>query len=517
MSDLRDPLEAERLLAVEPEAFHTRRDFLRRTAVTAGLAASLGLVLDPDTLVAEAARRQREVQLPSPRNLPIDTFVVLMMENRSFDHYLGWLPGADGRQAGLQFTDKQGVKQSTHRLQGKYNGCGFLDPDHSWAGGRTELDGGRMDGFLKSGSDTLSIGYYTQDDLPFTPHVAQAFTAFDRFFCSLLSSTYPNREYMHAGQSYGKIDNSLPSGSGFPDSTIFNALSEAGVSNQYYYTDIPVSALWGQPGLSRSSQVQRFYEQAAAGTLPALSFVDPSFNGEDQGTSGDEHPLADVRVGQAFIADIVHAFMESPQWKRGALFIVYDEWGGFFDHVVPPRVPDLRASRDLNQDFGQMGFRIPAVVASPYARRGHVDHSLYGFESILKMIRYRYGLAAADPARPVRQQHRGRLRLRVRARPHPAGPAPAAGDHRLALRRRDARSTPAVPGSTTGACSAHRRPVDARRGPAMSARGANGPRSCAPSPTISPPWSAPAISSGSASTTSPPLRRRCTATPPSSG
>jgi phospholipase C len=86
MGDLRDPLEAERLRTLAPDAFHTRRDFLRRTAVTAGLAASMGLVLDPDTLVAEAARRQRQVQLPSPRNLPIDTFVVLMMENRSFDH-----------------------------------------------------------------------------------------------------------------------------------------------------------------------------------------------------------------------------------------------------------------------------------------------------------------------------------------------------------------------------------------------------------------------------------------------
>jgi phospholipase C len=104
-----------------------------------------------------------------------------------------------------------------------------------------------------------------------------------------------------------------------------------------------------------------------------------------------------VRVGQAFIADVVHAFIESPQWKRGALFIVYDEWGGFFDHVVPPRVPDLRTSSNLSRDFGQMGFRIPAVVVSPYARRGYVDHSIYGFESILKMIRYRYGIPPLTP------------------------------------------------------------------------------------------------------------------------
>ena len=93
------------------------------------------------------------------------------------------------------------------------------------------------------------------------------------------------------------------------------------------------------------------------------------------------------------MSDVVHAFMESPQWKRGALFIVYDEWGGFFEHVVPPRVPDQRNDPDLNKDYGQMGFRIPAVVVSPYARRGHVDHTQWGFESILKMIRYRFGLA----------------------------------------------------------------------------------------------------------------------------
>jgi phospholipase C len=400
MGDIRDPREAERLAEAAPDAYHTRRDFLQRTAVTAGLASGMGLVLSPDTLIAEAARRQRSVSIPSPRNLPIDTFVVLMMENRSFDHYLGWLPGADGRQAGLRYTDKSGQVFSTHRLLTDFQGCAFLDPDHSWDGGRTELDGGRMDGFLKAASDVFSIGYYTEADLPFTPSVAQAFTAFDRFFCSLLSSTYPNREYMHAGQSYGKIDNSIPVGPGelgFPDATIFASLSKAGVSNQYYYTDIPVSALWGAPGLARSSQVQTFYEQAAAGTLPALSFVDPAFNGESQGTSGDEHPHGDVRVGQAFTADVVHAFMESPQWKRGALFIVYDEWGGFFDHVAPPRVPDLRASSEESRDFGQMGFRIPAVLVSPYARRGHVDHSIYGFESILKLIRYRYGLPPLTP------------------------------------------------------------------------------------------------------------------------
>lgn len=400
--DIRDPYHAERFEAIAPESYHTRRDFLQRTAVTAGLAAGLGLLLDPDAVVAEAARRQRQAQIPSPRNLPIDTIVVLMMENRSFDHYLGWLPGADGRQAGLHYTDSKGHTYYTHPLGSDFQGCGFLDPDHSWQGGRAELDGGRVDGFLKSDSDVFAIGYYLEDDVPFIPHAAKAFTAFDRFFCSLLSSTYPNREYMAAGQSYGMVDNTIPIGLsglqlGFPDTTIFASLAGAGVSNQYFYSDIPVQALWGVPGVLRSSPVADFYDRAASGTLPAVSYVDPAFNGEDQGTSGDEHPFGDIRTGQAFMSDVVHAFLDSPQWKRGALFIVYDEWGGFFDHVVPPRVPDLRASSNINDDFGQMGFRIPAVLLSPYARRSYVDHSIYGFESILKFIRYRYGLAPLTP------------------------------------------------------------------------------------------------------------------------
>ena len=108
VGEIRDPDYAERLEATAPDAYYRRREFLQRTALTAGLAAGLGTVLPAETLVAEAARKQRRVPLPSPRNLPIVTFVVLMMENRSFDHYLGWLPGADGRQAGLSYTDKQG-------------------------------------------------------------------------------------------------------------------------------------------------------------------------------------------------------------------------------------------------------------------------------------------------------------------------------------------------------------------------------------------------------------------------
>src|SRR3954463_15441231 len=398
MSDLHDPEHAERLADEAPDDYVRRREFLQRTALAAGLTTALGTVLPSETLVAEAARRQRRKPLPAPKNLPIDTFVVLMMENRSFDHYLGWLPGADGRQAGLTYTDLAGASHATHRLTPDFQGCDHPDPDHSWEGGRAQVNSGAMDGFLRSGfNDEFAIGYYAEEDLPFVGHGAKAFTSYDRFFCSLLASTYPNREYMHAAQSYGKLDNSFPEAGfqdqGFPDTTIFAALKARGVDSRYFFNDLPVSALWGQKGLARSSRVEDYYLRCEQGTLPPLSFVDPAFGNEGGGTSGDEHPHGDIRAGQAFMADVVHAFMESPQWKRGALFIVYDEWGGFFDHVRPPRVPDIRNSTDPNTDFGQMGIRVPAVTVSPWVRRGHVSHSIFGFESILKMIEYRYGLA----------------------------------------------------------------------------------------------------------------------------
>src|ERR1700760_392110 len=114
-NDARDPLSAERLEAVDPEGFMRRREFLQRAALTGGLAMSMASVLSPDAILGEAAARDR-VDVPGAKNMPLDTIVVLMMENRSFDHYLGWLPGADGRQGGLTYTDATGAQFETHRL-----------------------------------------------------------------------------------------------------------------------------------------------------------------------------------------------------------------------------------------------------------------------------------------------------------------------------------------------------------------------------------------------------------------
>src|SRR5467141_3773558 len=143
-----------------------RRDFLSGVAGACG-ASVLGSVagLHPKALFANEAYSANP--LPPPDQSGINHIVVVTMENRSFDHFLGWLPGANGRQAGLSFLDSQGEAHPTNRLK-TFVGCSHPDPDHSYAGGRSEYDGGKMDGWLRTTTnDTFSIGYYVEEDLPF--------------------------------------------------------------------------------------------------------------------------------------------------------------------------------------------------------------------------------------------------------------------------------------------------------------------------------------------------------------
>jgi phospholipase C len=151
--------------------------------------------------------------LPPPEAAGFEHVVVVMMENRSFDHFLGWLPGANGQQAGLPYKDSAGVSHMTHALAPDYQGCGFLDPGHSYSDGRVQYDNGACDGFLFNGSDSnppsspnqandiFAIGYYGQSDLPFLGAAGPAFTVCDNYFCGIMAETYPNRFYMHAAQT----------------------------------------------------------------------------------------------------------------------------------------------------------------------------------------------------------------------------------------------------------------------------------------------------------------------------
>jgi phospholipase C len=363
----------------------TRRQLLLGTATVAAGAA---------TSKASAGRglitRPVRHSLPNPANSGLDHIVVVLMENRSFDHYLGWLPGANGKQAGLHYPDDKGTLHPTHHLTER-QGCGFNDPDHSWDGGRLQLDNGKMDGFRKGDNDDFALGYYTRDDLPFYSALVNQSTVFDKWFCSILTSTYPNRFYTHAGRT-DRESNTMTEAS-IP--TIWDRLSDAGVSANYYFSDLPFLALWGQKYVPVARPMETFFAQAAAGQLPSYSYLDPYFLGEDQGGSNDDHPHADILRGQSFLSRVADALVNSPQWKNSALVVTYDEWGGFFDHVRPPVLPDDKPVG--GKDHGQAGFRVPSFVLSPFAQRGAIDSHLYDHTSILKMVEWRFGLKPLAP------------------------------------------------------------------------------------------------------------------------
>jgi phospholipase C len=334
--------------------------------------------------------------LPSPESCGIEHIVVVMMENRSFDHFLGWLPNADGRQAGLTFVDKSGVSHATHSLSGDYTGCPNADPDHSYDGARVEYDHGLMDGFLRAGSnDVYSIGYYGEQDIPFYATLARNYTTCDRYFAAILGPTFPNRLFMHAAQT-DRLTNST-SISSLP--TIWDRLASAGVSANYFFSNVPFTALWGAKYLGISRLYADFLVAAASGTLPAVSFVDPRYTVLDDGTGNDDHPHADIREGDLFLYQTFEAVAKGPKWANTVFIVNFDEWGGFFEHVAPPRAaaPNF-VDPDLVKGKALLGCRVPTVVASPFSRGKSCDDPrvsalVFDHTSVLKLIEWRWGLA----------------------------------------------------------------------------------------------------------------------------
>ncbi|MDQ1394821.1 MAG: phospholipase [Acidimicrobiaceae bacterium] len=377
----------------------TRRDFLKASAAAAGLAAT-----HPWQALAASAGTVTAA-LPDPATAPFDHVIVLMMENRSFDHFLGWLPGADGRQAGLAFTDKAGTTYPTYDLAPDFQGCGFEDPDHSWEGGLKQLSGGSMAGFLQTPTnpgDTFPIGFYTEASLPVLGALARNYTVSDNYFCSILAETYPNRFYQHAARTYADHNGDATSAGFTTMPAIWDLLATAGLTGRYYSTDLPFTALWGPKFASITKPFAQFAVDCAAGQLANVTFVDPEFVDEGSGFSRDDHPHADVRAGEAFIGEVYDIVRHhNPHWDRTVFIINYDEWGGFYDHVRPPVVVDDTVEAEASKgkahpNYGQLGFRVPNVVISPFAPAGRVVSGGAPFDhtSVLKMIEWRFGLPA---------------------------------------------------------------------------------------------------------------------------
>src|SRR5215218_5039083 len=347
----------------------SRRDFLAGAAAIAGALPAARLA----TAAAASAR------LPAPGRSGLDHVVVVMMENRSFDHLLGWRRGVDGRQAGLTYLDRDGNPHKTFPLAPDFAGCAYHDPDHTYEGGRIQYNGGACDGFLQSGpSDVFAIGYYRRRDLPFLGEAAVRFTVCDRYFSAFMGPTQPNRLYVHAAAT----DREVNGGASSVSPTIWDRLAERGVRARYYFSNYSVLE-WCWPGKYKSINLpfSRFLADCRSGRLPHVAYVDPAFG------VNDDHPTGDIRTGEYFLNQVYRAVTTSPAWRRTLLIVTYDEWGGFFDHVPPAIAPDA------DPRWALRGFRVPCLLISPFARRGYVAHGVYDHASILKLIEWRWKLA----------------------------------------------------------------------------------------------------------------------------
>jgi phospholipase C len=388
----------------------TRRGFIAGAAAigvtgVAGLAAcssddSNSTTTSSGTKKSTTTAVQR-AKLPDPDKAPFDTVVVVMMENRSFDALLGWLPGANGKQAGLSYTNTEGKSYDTWRLAPDWTGCSMQDPFHFSDAVAKQFNNGKIDGFLTSQpvGDRFPLGYYTDEDLPILAKLATSYTTFDNYFSAMLGPTWPNRFYqlcattdvMETGD-YPKEGQERPSKL---ELAIFDRLTDKGLSSAYYSPGEPMTHLFQSKKYdSLTYPYEDFLKHAKEGTLPNVAFVDPNYTAEAElrGLSNDFHAYGDVRAGDAFLAEVHDAMRNSPQWDRTVMVINFDEHGGFFDHVVPPAVEDDTVVDGPVPDLNNLGFRVPAIAVSPFAPKKIETDGPYEHCSVLKMIEWRWGL-----------------------------------------------------------------------------------------------------------------------------
>lgn len=364
---------------------------------------------------------------PDP-NIPIEHVVVVMMENHSFDNYLGMLP-KHGRPAadGFRF-DGAGNPTAVNSTASGHQVRAFhmptycqeeSEPRQDWNGTKIEVNGGRMDGFVQASGD-VAMGYWDADDIPFYYSLASTFPLANRWFASAPCQTYPNRRFLQAATAYGLISTTTPGPNDPPppNGTIFDRLNAYGLSWTNYFTDLPQTAIIpatvkGNP--THYATIAQFYADCASGSLPAFSLVDPDFGiadvagGEVPGQpvptmvraqGQDEENPQNIRYGEQFVAQVVNAVMSSPAWPKTMLLWVYDEHGGYYDHVPPPRAiapdsikPQLNPG-DLPGGYDSYGLRVPAVVVSPWARKNHVSNVVYDHTSVLAFVERKWNLPA---------------------------------------------------------------------------------------------------------------------------
>lgn len=374
----------------------SRRDALKALGAAAGSATLTAGCADNAAGPSDTdSDSDAGVDLPLDNPLEaIDTIVVLMMENRTFDHYFGALSLEEGREdvdgltADMFNPDADGEPVHPFHLDKE---C-LEDPPHGWSTSRQQFNEGRNNGFVtthQGGRTEASrevMGYHNRGDLPVYYALADAHANCDRWFASQMTGTWPNRFYSLCGTSDGMKGNEF-SRVPFPRKSIFAQLDEAGIPWRVYCHDLPFASLLVDTAgeydeeKGRITTIDRYFEDAAAGRLPPVVFIEPGYS------FNDDHPPHPPLLGQALVGGVYRALAESDHWSRSLMVVTYDEHGGFFDHVVPPTAPDEHA----DEGFDQLGFRVPGLVLGPYAS-ARVISTQYDHTSILKTIQERFGL-----------------------------------------------------------------------------------------------------------------------------
>lgn len=337
------------------------------------------------------ARATDSLGLPADASIPIRHVIILMKENRSFDHLLGKLhdrgqPGVEPIPASFSNLDANGRAVSFAHAS---TTCIPFDANHQAPAIASCIDDGKMDGFVKNAAATTSsdgsftMTFYDDTDLPFYYWLARTYAVADRDFSPMAGGTFANRDFMMFGTNAGVVDTGIV----FPPPStpsIFQLLMNAGLTWGVYSDGGPLSGTldWkaGDPGVHPLAQL---FTELDAGTLPNVAFVDGRENIED------DHPLGDLQVGEAWLKAIYDRAIASPQWQRLAMLWTYDEAGAFADHVPPPS-----ACRAGDSPFTQMGPRVPLVAISPWAKRNYVSHVTRDHTAITRFIEALFGLPA---------------------------------------------------------------------------------------------------------------------------
>lgn len=343
---------------------------------------------------------------------PIKTIVILIQENRSFDHMLGWMKSLNPEIDGITGKESNPITTTNPHSGRLYqsNESGYIQPDpsHSFQSIYAQVFGvpwteessqsklpPTMEGFVEEAEKTevglgkIVMSGFKPDDVPVYRDLVTEFAVCDRWFASVPASTQPNRLYVHSATSHGAISNdSLKLIEGYPQKTIFESLEESGFSFGIYYQYPPATLFYRN--LRKLKYIDKFHQfdldfkrDCEEGKLPNYVVVEQRYFDLKILPGNDDHPSHDVSEGQKFVKEVYEALRSSPQWNEILFVVTYDEHGGFYDHVPTPMVgvpsPDgIIGKAPYNFEFNRLGVRVPAILISPWIEKGIVLHEPSG-------------------------------------------------------------------------------------------------------------------------------------------